>query len=345
MEMLAAMKIEMALKRNYGDIKHPIQSIYFGGGTPSILTNEELEELLNCIRENYCIDEKAEHTLEVNPDDITSEKLVKWRQLGFNRLSIGVQSFFDKDLKVMNRAHNALEAKDSIDMAQKAGFSNISIDLIYGIPNMTMDEWEQNVKTALTLNIQHVSAYALTVEPNTALHYDVAQKKTVMPEEEYVSDQFLFMIDLLKNGGFTQYEVSNFCKKEYPSMHNRSYWQSITYLGIGPSAHSYNGHSRQWNFPNNAKYIRAINAGEDFFNIETLDENTRFNEYIMLGLRTSWGINIKYILNEFDVDISNDNKEWINKYNKFFIPSSDNIILNSDGLLLADRIASDLMTV
>jgi len=343
-ELLSALKKEIIHRRDY--LKdEDITSIYFGGGTPSILSAWELTELISSIKSVYEYKKDLEITLEANPDDLNKDVLEHYLSLGINRLSIGIQSFDEEELRLMNRAHTAKEALNCVKLAQDTGFKNLSIDLIYGIPNQSMEKWNRNIDIALALNIQHISAYALTVEPKTALQHQVNKGKITMPEEEKVSDHFLALRERLLSNKFEQYEVSNFALQEWYSQHNSSYWKSTPYIGIGPSAHSFDGHTRQWNVANNKKYISALEAGNQYFDIEKITKQTAFNEYIMLGLRTKWGIDPSVIKDKFNLNIRTDFPNWISKYASYFTKESNKIVLNGEGLLIADRIASDLMII
>jgi len=342
--LILAIKQELVDRKNYLNDQE-ISSIYFGGGTPSILSISELSEIVSAIHKEYKIGKDLEVTLEANPDDLDSQRLKGYVELGINRLSIGIQSFHEDELILMNRAHNAYEAESCVKLSQDEGFDNLSIDLIYGVPSQSPEAWIRNIDKAINLNIQHISAYALTVEPKTALYHQVNANKVIMPEEDKVSENFLTLREKIGNHGFEQYEVSNFALEGFYSKHNSSYWQGIPYIGIGPSAHSFDGNSRQWNVANNKKYINAIRSNYPYFEVEQIDWPTGFNEYIMMGLRTKWGINKEKIRDSFNINLEKDFNSWINKYQMYFTANSDNFILNADGLLIADRVASDLMII
>jgi oxygen-independent coproporphyrinogen-3 oxidase len=338
---LAALDKEIELQKNYlgSDI---IETIYFGGGTPSLLDNEELIRIIDKIKEVFQVIESCEVTLETNPDDISKEKLIEWRNAGVNRLSIGVQSFFDEDLLWMNRAHNSTQALQSLQLA-KQYFDNITIDLIYGSPQLSNDKWKHNVDTALSLDIGHLSCYALTVEPKTPLDKMIRTQKSPNVDAEKQSEQFLLLMEWLQTAGYEHYEISNFAKPGMRSSHNSSYWQGKKYLGFGPSAHSFNGTSRQWNVANNNKYIESIEGGLIPFEIETLTAVQHLNEYIMTALRTMEGINFNVLQNKHGVD-----KELFLRKTKKFIDhglvriDADSLVLTTEGKLLADGISSDL---
>ena len=341
-EMVNAICKEAALRNDY--LQDDIATIYFGGGTPSLLAIDDLRFTINKLRSLFKVDNDAEITLEANPDDITQEKLSQWKQAGINRLSIGVQSFFNNDLQWMNRAHNAEEAYKSILLAQDEGFNNITIDLIYGSPILTDENWIANIEKALQLNIPHLSCYALTVEPNTALQKMIAQQKKENVDAEKQSRQFEILMEKLNAAGYEHYEISNFAKSGFRSKHNSSYWQGAPYLGLGPSAHSYNKTSRQWNISNNALYIKSINENSVLFEKEELSSTQKLNEYIMTSLRTMEGSSLQQIKNlsceKTAAEILSDaekylQKNWMKKENDF-------LILTQKGKLFADGIAADL---
>ena len=298
-EMIAALIQEIHLRKE--EINETVETIYFGGGTPSVLSNAEIEQILTPIFSLFNVAENAEITLEANPDDLSVERIRELSQSKINRLSIGAQSFFNDDLKMMNRAHNADEAWKSLQEARKY-FENISIDLIYGIPEMTMEKWQANVQKALDLDIPHISSYALTVEPKTALATLIKKGKIPMPDDGVAHDHFLKLIELLENAGFVHYELSNFGKPNYFSKNNSAYWLGKKYVGIGPSAHSFNGENRSWNIANNSLYIQAIQKNELPNETETLSTQDRYNEYVMTGLRTIWGVSLDKIKSDFGLD-------------------------------------------
>ena len=281
--------------------KEIIETIYFGGGTPSLLTNDNIKDLLDAIKNNYAISEEAEITIEANPDDISKEKLSGWREAGINRLSIGIQSFKEKDLQWMNRAHNTTQAFESILLAKNAGFNNFSIDLIYGTPGLTDEEWKMNVEQVINSSAPHIACYALTVEPKTALQKMISLKKKVDIDTDQQARQFLLLMKWLKEAGYEHYEISNFAKPGYRSRHNSSYWQGKKYIGIGPSAHSYDGKCRRWNVSNNALYIQSIKNNIIPFEEENLSNTERLNEYIMTSLRTIEGLDLKIMENNFSI--------------------------------------------
>jgi oxygen-independent coproporphyrinogen-3 oxidase len=340
-EMINCLTKEIELQIPY--LKNQtIETIYFGGGTPSLLSFSELNSILKAIRLNYSVDSSAEITLEANPDDINRESLNEWKSAGINRLSIGLQSFRKEDLIWMNRAHSSQEALNCVKLAKEAGFNNISVDLIYGLPNFTLDDWKKNIQTVISFGIQHVSAYCLTVEEKTVLSKWVEQKKIVPANEDDQSDQFETLLSELENAGIEQYEISNFSIPEFHSKHNSNYWKGKHYLGIGPSAHSFNGISRSWNVSNNKEYIKKIKEQGIWFETEKLSVKDQFNELILIGLRTSVGVNIEQLKliqipsGEFWNKIETMNKSgWM-------IVSSNSISLTKIGKLKADFIASEL---
>ncbi len=287
----------MQLQQKY--LAEPVSTIYFGGGTPSILSIESIKRLLQTLHETFTVDTQKEITLEANPDDITYANLLSWKQAGITRLSIGVQSFFEQDLQWMNRAHNALQAVESIKMATNAGFNNITIDLIYGTPGLSDEHWHYNVHKAIELGVPHLSCYALTVEPKTALEKMIAQNKVANVDADTQARHFELLTTWLQQAGYEHYEISNFAKPGYRSRHNSSYWQGAAYLGLGPSAHSFNGISRQWNVANNALYIKSIQNGIVPFEIEMLTSTQQYNEYIMTSLRTIEGVSLAKVSDTF----------------------------------------------
>ncbi len=323
-----------------------IETVYFGGGTPSLLSESELSSIINEINTTFNVNKHPEITLEANPDDLTLTKLKELKQTGINRLSIGIQSFYDKTLQWMNRSHNYNQAINAVNYAQDIGISNISIDLIYGIPNMTMQEWEDNIDKAIALNVPHISAYCLTVEEKTVLHHQVV-KGLAMPKDDVSIKQFKLLIKKLEEVGYEHYEISNFAKKDYVSKHNSAYWLEKKYLGIGPSAHSYNEKSRTWNVANNMKYMNAIKNGTSYNEQEIIDTTTAYNEYILTRLRTIWGIDELYIKNRFGEHIYQYFTHEISTYiiNRTVKKEKSVYTLSLEGKLIADQIAGDLFFV
>lgn len=338
---------EISLRKDYLNSQEFINTIYFGGGTPSQLSESELSDILVAIKENFMVSNDAEVTLEANPDDLNSDYLDMLIRLGFNRLSMGVQSFDDNMLKFLNRRHSAQRAVDAVQMSQKAGFSNISIDLMYGLPNQNMDLWKESIDRAIDLDIQHVSAYHLIYEKGTKL-YRLHEKGAVRSVDEDISlDMFAMLIEKLGDAGFMHYEISNFAKDNLISRHNSSYWLGESYLGLGPSAHSYNTENRCWNISSIPKYIDAIENGQPLLEIESLDLKTRYNDLVLTGLRTMWGINKDTLSVEFGADMLRYFERNINKYIQ-----SEDVIFDSvkykiapKGIFISDSIMSDLMYI
>jgi oxygen-independent coproporphyrinogen-3 oxidase len=320
-----------------------IETIYFGGGTPSILTIDDLRFLIDEVYRNYTVSENPEITVEANPDDLTEIRIIELSQNKINRLSIGIQSFFEDDLKLMNRAHNSAEAKKCLEIATQY-FDNISIDLIYGVPGMSNEKWLQNIETALSFNVPHISSYALTVEPKTALHSFIQKGIIPPPDDEVAQEHFHVLVDKLEENGFIHYELSNFGKTTYFSKNNSSYWLGKKYIGIGPSAHSYNGISRSWNISNNTLYLKSISENILPSETETLTKTDRYNEYVMTGLRTIWGISLDRIEHEFGKTyLDYLNKQSYNYIEDHFLFVDDNILRTTKiGKFLSDGIASDL---
>lgn len=346
-EMTQAIVQELLLRKDYLEDKH-LSSVYFGGGTPSLLNEEELSALFAMINQCFVVDANAEVTLEANPDDITEENLARWQSLPINRLSIGIQSFADSDLAYMNRAHNAEEARRCIALAQSFGFNNLTVDLIYGTPTMSDLTWEKNVRTLIEAKVPHLSCYALTVEPKTALAHQIKTGKSPEVEEEKAARQFEMLMGWLEEAGYEHYEISNFALPGHRAVHNSNYWRAHHYLGVGPSAHSFNGHSRQWNVANNAKYLQAIAAWRegveistaDLFEKEILSPADQYNEYILTGLRTSWGVSTAKMEEPFKTFFTTNIHQYIDS--KLISVEKDVFILTKEGRLLADRISSDL---
>jgi oxygen-independent coproporphyrinogen III oxidase len=349
-EMVLALAKEIALRKSeFQD--DAVETIYFGGGTPSILQIADIRLLIDEVYRNYKVVDNPEITLEANPDDLTpilsfrgTRNLFKeFKAIGVNRLSIGIQSFFEDDLKLMNRAHNSEEAKSCLEIATQY-FDNISIDLIYGIPNMSNEKWLHNIETALSFNIPHISSYALTVEPKTALHTFI--QKGIIPQldDEVAQEHFHLLVDKLEENGFIHYELSNFGKENYFSKNNSSYWLGKKYIGIGPSAHSYNGISRSWNVSNNVLYLKSISENTLPSETETLTKTDRYNEYVMTGLRTIWGISLNRIETEFGKTYLDYLNQQAAKYIEDHLLFVDENILRTtkSGKFLSDGIASDL---
>lgn len=346
-EMLDAMKKEIFLRKDELQNKN-LQSLYFGGGTPSVLSANEIKSLIDEFLKHFNFNNDIEITLEANPDDLNSQFLKGLSDSPVNRLSIGTQSFFDEDLKLMNRAHNASEAVGSIKRAQDFGFENLSIDLIYGSPTSNLEIWKENLNKTIALEIPHISSYALTVEPKTALENWVSKGKIANPKEEEQNREFYYMIDFLKDHGFNHYEVSNFAKEGFYSRHNSAYWKYQEYLGIGPSAHSYNGNDvRSWNVANNQQYIKKLNSNILAKETEILSQQDQFNEMIMIGLRTIWGVDLDSLNQKFSENILDKfNKEIQHKIEDGILKIEDNHLkIPEKHWFMADGIASDLFQV
>ncbi len=344
--MLNAIKNELLLRKHEIN-NEKINTIYFGGGTPSLLSLDEINSLFEVIYNNFSVIDNPEITLEANPDDLSEDKIKELASSRINRLSIGIQSFFDDDLKFMNRAHTAIESKKCLSIATKY-FKNITIDLIYGIPNMANDKWLSNLRQAFDFGVPHISSYALTVEEKTVLHNFITKGKVPDLNEELALEHFNILVSETEKQGFIQYEISNFGDPNYFSKHNTSYWLGENYLGVGPSAHSFNGKQRSWNVSNNIKYIKALTENELPLKIETLSKNERYNEFIMIGLRTIWGVSLAKVENDFGEDYLNkllrNTKQFISK-GVLEISSENCLITTQKGKFLADGIASNLFVV
>jgi oxygen-independent coproporphyrinogen-3 oxidase len=344
-DFVNALIIEIELQKDY--FSEPVSTIYFGGGTPSILPAKNIEKILAQLGKSFSIEKFPEITLEANPDDITAEKLLIWKSYGINRLSIGVQSFFEEDLLWMNRAHSANEAVNCIKLAHASGFDNLTIDLIYGTPTLTDDNWKRNVEKAIALQIPHLSCYSLTVEPKTALEKLIRQKKLAGVDPEKQARHFELLMLWMKDAGYEHYEISNFAKPGFRSKHNSSYWQGTSYLGLGPSAHSFNGLSRQWNVANNSLYIQSLLKSEVPFELETLTNKQQLNEYIMTSLRTMEGLSLRKVEYDFGKEMFNYIIKTAQPYiiEKHLEIDNEFLKTTQGGKLLADGIASDLFVV
>ncbi len=349
-ELVYCLIKELVLRKN--ELQNEIiETIYFGGGTPSLLTASEIDQLLNAIYKNYNVIESPEITLEANPDDLSKEKIKELAKSPINRLSIGVQSFFEEDLKSMNRAHNSKEAKECLSIATRH-FDNITIDLIYGVPNMSTKRWKENLQIAFDFGVNHISSYALTVEPKTVLDSFVKNGKYPEPDETEAKEHFNILMEETSKNGFVHYEISNFGKPDYFSKHNTSYWLGKKYIGIGPSAHSFNNTHRSWNIANNANYIKNIQLGNLPNEVEKLTKEDQFNEYLMTGLRTIWGVSLTKIKEDFgDVFykklITNSQKFIDEKLLLITVSKTGNEVLKTTkkGKFLADGLASDLFII
>ncbi|WAC41316.1 radical SAM family heme chaperone HemW [Pedobacter sp. SL55] len=340
-EMVKAICKEIIFKKNRL-AQQQIGSIYFGGGTPSVLPTAALQQILATIENHFSISSDAEITLEANPDDLTALKIAELRKLPVNRFSIGTQSFFNEDLVWMNRAHNAQEATDCIKRSQDAGFENLTIDLIYGYPLLTNEKWKTNIQTAIELQVPHLSAYSLTVEAKTALANAIEKGKQPDISDEQSAEQFMMLVDTVTASGFEHYEISNYSLPGKYAVHNTNYWRGVAYLGIGPSAHGFDGHDRYINIANNAKYMESLFKGELLETVEQLSSTDKFNEYVMTSLRTMWGLNLEKVASDFGKNYV----DQIQKLMKNFVADGQllnegNVIkLTNKGKLFADGIAA-----
>ncbi len=339
--MLDAMSLELRGRSGYVQ-NEIIETIYFGGGTPSLLLKEELSAFLAQIEELFEVSPNAEISLEANPDDCTEKNLKAWKSIGVNRLSIGIQSFKSSDLEWMNRAHNAKEAEQCVLLAQSIGYENITVDLMYGLPGLSEEEWRNHIQKVIDWGVPHVSSYCLTVEENTLLERKVKSGELKVADNEEESRQFEILLETLSQNGIDQYEISNFSRPGFESRHNSNYWKGVHYLGIGPSAHSFQGTSRQWNIANNTQYMKNVEEGTAFFELEVLSDSDRFNELILTGLRTVYGVSfeqlsdIQQIPSDFKVNIEKFiSQDWAEVKN-------ERIFLTKEGRLRADFIASEL---
>jgi oxygen-independent coproporphyrinogen-3 oxidase len=341
-ELISALVKEIELRKDeFRDTT--VETIYFGGGTPSLISNEELQLIIDAVYAHYSVSKDPEITLEANPDDLSKDRILKLSKSPINRLSIGIQSFFETDLKLMNRAHNAEEAKTCLEEATKH-FDNISLDLIYGIPGASNEQWIKNLEIALSYNIPHISSYALTVEPKTALASFIEKGIIENVDDEKAHEQFHLLKDTLENTGFIHYELSNFGKEGFFSKNNSAYWQGKSYIGIGPSAHSFNGKQRGWNVRNNTKYIKALQQDNLPIETETLSVKDQYNEYVMTGLRTIWGVSLHKVEEDFGTAYKNHLIEQANIFiNQHLLYIDDeHIRVTKKGQFLSDGIASDL---
>jgi oxygen-independent coproporphyrinogen-3 oxidase len=344
--MVDSLKKELQVQRHYlGGEK--IETIYFGGGTPSLLSKEALASLLDEVAVNYEVTADAEITLEANPDDLSLPQLEELYQLGFNRLSIGIQSFQDEVLHFLNRAHNSKNALQCVADSRKAGFKNISIDLIYAIPGQLEDAWIQNITTALELNPEHISAYNLTIEPQTVFGKRTAKGQLFPVIDDLAAKQLELLITMLGDAGYQQYEISNFSKPGFESRHNSSYWQRKNYLGIGPSAHSYNKESRQYNVRNNHAYVKSLAEGKIPFEKEVLTREDHVNEYLLTTLRTIWGADLNVMLQDYNYDLLNHQKSYIENLlvKNLATLEHPSLKLTQKGKMMADKISSDLFLI
>lgn len=342
--IIKAITDEIILKAKFNN--EVIETIYFGGGTPSILDLNDFEKILNSIFKNYKIGTDPEITLEANPDDLSKAKLKNLKKQSINRLSIGVQSFVEKELKLMNRAHDSNKAIKSIEIS-KLIFDNISVDLLYGLPDSSVDTLNYNIDILTKFNVNHISSYAITLEPKTALEKYVKKGLVELPDDNIVFDQFIYVNKELVANNYINYELSSFAKPNFFSKNNTAYWKRKKYIGIGPSAHSYDGINRSWNISNNKKYVDQINSGNLYYKTEKLSKIDHYNEYIMTGLRTMWGISLGYIENKFDKQFKNYFLKNVKKYvDQNLIKINDDVYKTTEsGRFLADGIASELFMI
>tara|TARA_Y100000114_G_scaffold157293_1_gene189043 strand:- start:47796 stop:48974 length:1179 start_codon:yes stop_codon:yes gene_type:complete len=342
-DMVDAICKELVLQNEFLG-KDSIYSIYFGGGTPSLLEHHHLKQIMKVIKYEYDLASNIEITLEANPDDLSREKLQAFYDNGVNRLSIGIQSFNNDHLKWMNRQHSGEEAMEAVYEARQVGFENISVDLIYAVPYGDHSIWENDLKQALRLRPEHISSYCLTIEPKTAFGKWLEQGKLYEVEEEFAAEQFEMLIDTLRQYGYDQYEISNFAQPGYESRHNSNYWKDEKYLGVGPSAHSYNGKFRKANVANNAKYLLGLSENKIPFEVIHLSKEDQANEYILTSLRTKWGLNLNHLKNKYGVDLLMVHRDYLNKLSlqDLLYEEDEHLILTDSGKLLADKVASDL---
>lgn len=346
-KFIEALLREIALQRNFFEQPETISSVYFGGGTPSLLSTTEINTVFSELTKYFEINKGAEITLEANPDDLTFQYLHSLKHTPINRLSIGVQSFFNRDLKFMNRVHTAQNAKQSIEMVAEAGFTSLTIDLIYGTPGLSNQDWTENLMTAFALPVNHLSCYALTVEQGTALSAMIKKGIAAPVKDQQSAEQFEILLKLCSENGFEQYEISNFCRNEQYAIHNSNYWKGEKYLGLGPSAHSYNGRCRQWNVSNNNTYIKSLSDNKINFEQETLSESQKYNEYVLTSLRTKWGTSAKHIIAIGGMDTEKHFRSEVEKFIKqrLVIENENYFYLSDEGKLFADHIASQLFIV
>ncbi len=339
-----ALRKETAIRKDYLGMES-VSTIYFGGGTPSTLSVQELRTIMNDIRDRFRVEEKCEITIELNPDDVNPGYLDGLRELDFNRISLGIQSWRDIDLKMLNRRHDSARAEIALNQVFDAGFQNVSIDLIYGIPGMTLQDWASNLDFSFSFDIKHLSAYHLTFEPGTVFGKMLEKELIAEIDEEESVMLFNLLIEKAESAGFIHYEISNFGKPEYFSIHNSNYWKQVNYIGLGPSAHSFNGYSRQWNKRDLKEYIKSLNSGVSFFEHEDLDLKSRFNEYVMTSLRTMWGIDLEYVEKAFEKEGYDYIVNLAGKFKDYGLIRQDqkNLVLTNQGKIISDNIISEFM--
>lgn len=343
---LKALLTEIALQKDYLD-NEPIRTLYFGGGTPSLLDKGELTEIFDQVSQYFRLTENAEISLEANPDDLSLDKLSVLKTIGINRLSIGIQTFHEPFLKLMNRAHSAQESLTAIALAREAGFENLSADLIYGFPHTDHSIWEQDLETMMSQRPEHISAYCLTVEDKTALGTWTKKGQFKPATDDYAARQFEMLVQTLQQNGYHQYEVSNFSLPSFESKHNSNYWKQEKYLGLGPSAHSFDGQSRQYNVSHNIRYAQSLENGNVPYQKEILSRADKINEYLMTNLRTSWGCDTNWLREVHHYDLMAENKGYVHTLIQQNLATFENgkLILSLRGKLLADKIAADLFIV
>lgn len=342
-DYVEALKNEIPFRRNYLD-DEAVKTIYFGGGTPSLLPINSIREILKIIYENFNIDSNPEITLEINPDTIDKEKMFSLKEMGVNRMSVGIQSFFDDDLKYLGRRHDSNHALQVLENLINVNFDKITLDLIYGIPTLTEEKWNKNLDIFFSTGFSHLSAYALTVEPKTMLGQKIDKGDLQDVSEEETINHYNILVERTKEKGFEHYEISNFAKPDCRSLHNSIYWSNGKYLGLGPSAHSYDGNSRQWNVSNLSQYIKLAGKSDDCFEKEILTLDDKYNEYVMTSLRTSWGCNVEKIKLHHGIKYADFFLKNVKKYveSGVMLINDNNYFLSENGKLFADGIASDL---
>ena len=344
-DMVDAVSTEIVSRKNF--LKDDrLSSIYFGGGTPSVLNHAELSKILETIYAQFNLEDNIEITLEANPDDLSKEYIKVLKETGVNRLSIGIQSFFEEDLLWMNRSHTVEQAFDSIEHARNLGIDNITIDLIFGSPSSSRKKWQQNLQKAVDLDIPHISSYGLTVEPKTALEHMVRTGKVKAPSDEDYAEQFEYTISFLESHGYVHYEISNYAKEGFFAVHNSNYWKAVPYLGVGPSAHSFNGSERSWNVSHNKKYLDSLAQGQLLQEVETLSSSEQYNEYILTGMRTMWGCSTDRIA-VFGQLYADHFRHTAQKHIEggYILQNAENYKLSSQGKLIANEIISDLFYI
>lgn len=342
-DFILALKKEIQNRKTYID-NEEVKTIYFGGGTPSLLPASAVDDLLELLNKNYNIVSNPEITVETNPDTIDKDKMLAFKSLGVNRISVGIQSFFDDDLRYLGRKHDSIHAISVIDELKDVGFEKLTIDLIYGMPTLTDEKWNKNLDIFFSKEISHLSAYSLTIEPNTILYHKIQKDKTLDINDEDAVRHYNILTNRCRENGFEHYEVSNFAKNNCRSQHNCIYWNDENYIGFGPSAHSYNNHSRQWNISNLSKYIENVNTDKDYFEKEILTLDNKFDEYILTSLRTSWGCDAKKIQSDYGDKYYEYFLKKIDKYlqNGDVIRDGNNFCLTENAILFSDAIIADL---